>query len=265
LTVRRQVLAFALSLLAIAPTAVEAADPETPASPWYAPTWQAEAWYFFQNTSDTAQQQKLTLRFYQHFLLPDDWQLIMREDVRTLYGNEVGPDDPRGTWLVHSGDWFAQGVLKTPPVAPGLAVLLGLRVVFPTGNLPPFGTGRFVAGPLFAFVWDPPGTNGTITLAPHVAYFQSFGGQPEHSVPTSAFEFRPIISLKGWPGWAITFWREHPIALDALTNRWFVPIDAMVTREIVPHLSVGVGVAVGLVSDFPQFSNIVYGRVAFSF
>jgi hypothetical protein len=261
----RCVLALAVAILAIVATAAEAADPQTPTSPWYAPTWQAEAWYFFQNTSDTAQQQKLTLRFYQHFLLPDGWQLILREDVRTLYANEIGPDDPRGAWLAHSGDWFAQGVLRTPPVAPGLTVLLGPRLVFPTGNLPPFGTGRLVAGPLFAFVWEPPGANGAITLAPHVAYLQSFGDQPERSVPTSAFEFRPIVSLKGVPGWAVNFWREHPITLDALTNRWFVPIDAMVSHEIVPHLSVGVGVALSLVADYPQYNNIVYGRVAFSF
>jgi hypothetical protein len=39
----------------------------------------------------------------------------------------------------------------------------------------------------------------------------------------------------------------------------------MVSYEIVPHLSLSVGVAVSLLADNPQYTNIVYGRVAFSF
>src|SRR5690349_15924728 len=118
---RLSVLALALLILGGAMAAARAADPETPASPSHTPAWQAEAWYFYQNTSNTVQQQRLTARFYQPFFLGDGWQITMREDIRMLYSNEVGTDNPTGAWLVHTGDWFAQAALKTPHMAPGLS------------------------------------------------------------------------------------------------------------------------------------------------
>ncbi len=242
-----------------------ATDPETPASPSHTPTWQAEAWYFYQNTSNTAQQQRLTARLYQPFFLGDGWQLTMREDIRMLYSNEIGTDNPTGAWLVHTGDWFAQAALKTPHMAPGLSADLGLRVLFPTGNLPPFSTGRYQIGPHFGLIWDLPGEASAVTLAPLVRYMQSFGYQPEHSTATNELQVHPIVALKPWTGLAITLWREHPFLLDTRTNKWFIPFDAMVSYEVVPHLSIGAGVAVSLLADYPQYDNIIYGRVALSF
>src|SRR5262249_18064885 len=132
-----------------------AADPETPASPSHTPTWQAEAGDFYQsNPSDLSQQLRLTLRFYQPFFFGDGWQLTMREDIRGLDTNEIGADNPTGTWHAHLGDMFAQGALKTPEMAPGLRADLGLRVLFPTGDLPPYSTGRFQIGPHLGFIWD---------------------------------------------------------------------------------------------------------------
>jgi hypothetical protein len=243
-----------------------AADPETPASPSHTPTFQAEAWYFYQsNPSDVSQQQRLTLRLYQPFFFGNDWQLTMREDIRGLDTNQTGVDNPTGAWQAHLGDMFAQGALKTPEMAPGLRADLGLRVLFPTGDLPPYSTGRFQIGPHFGLIWDVPDTAGRVTLAPLMRYMQSFGDQPQHSTPTSEFQLHPIAEVKPGTGWVIALWREHPWILDALTNRWFIPLDAMVTHEMVPHLSLGIGVSVGLINDNPQYNNIVYARLAFSF
>jgi hypothetical protein len=243
-----------------------AADPETPPSPSHTPTPQVEAWYFYQsNPSDLSQQQRLTLRLYQPFFLGDGWQLTMREDIRALYTNEVGVDNPTGVWQAHIGDMFAQGSLETPEMASGLRADLGLRVLFPTGDLAPYGSGRYQIGPHFGLIWDVPGAAGIVTLAPLARYMQSIGGQPAHSTATSEFQLHPIIAVQPGTGWSITLWREHPLILDARTNRWFIPFDAMVTREVLPHLSLGVGVAVGMINDNPQYNDIVYGRVAFSF
>ncbi|MBV8191599.1 MAG: hypothetical protein JOY64_26890 [Alphaproteobacteria bacterium] len=244
---------------------VDAADPETPASPSHTPTWQAEAWYFYRsNPSDLSQQQRLTLRFYQRFFFAEDWQLTLREDIRGLDTNKTGVDNPTGAWQAHLGDMFTQAALKTPEMAPGLRADLGIRVLYPTGDLPPYSKGRYQIGPHFGLIWDVPNTAGVVVLAPLVRYMQSVGDQPPHSTPTSDFQLHPIIAIK--PGtWGITLWREHPWILDALTNRWFIPLDAMVTHEVVPHLSLGVGVAVGLVNDSPRYNNIIYGRIAFSF
>jgi hypothetical protein len=243
----------------------EAADPETPASPSHTPAGQAEVWYFHQNTTATSQQDRLTLRLYQPFFFDNGWQITFREDIRGLHTNQVGTDNPNGAWSTHLGDMFAQAALKTPHIAPGLAVDLGLRVFFPTGNLPPFGTGRYQVGPHFGFIWDVPGAAGVVTLAPLVRYMTSFGDQPTHSTETNEVQIHPIIAVKPWTGWAVTFWREHPLILDARTNKWFVPFDVMVSHEILPHLSLSAGVAVSLLADNPQYDNIVYGRVALSF
>jgi hypothetical protein len=254
-------------LLALGSVArADAADPETPPSPSHTPTWQAETWYFYRsNPSDQSQQQRVTLRFYERFLLADDWQLTMREDIRGIDTNKIGADNPTGAWQAHLGDMFVQGALKTPEMAPGLRADLGLRVLFPTGNLPPYSTGRYEIGPHFGLIWDVPNTAGVVTLAPLVRYMQSIGDQPAHSTPTSEIQLRPIIAVQPGTGWSISLWREHPWLLDTLTNRWFIPLDVMVTHQVVPHLSLGVGVSVGLINDNPQYNNIVYGRIAFSF
>jgi hypothetical protein len=262
---RQFILALAVLMLGGMVMTAQAADPETPASPSHTRSFQAEAWYFYQNTTNTSQQQRLTVRLYQPFVLGDGWQLTMREDIRTLYSDEIGPDNPTGAWLVHTGDWFAQAALKTPHMAPGLSADLGLRVLFPTGNLPPFSTGRYQIGPHFGLIWNLPGEASAVTLAPLVRYMQSFGYQPEHSTPTNELQVHPIIALKPWTGLALTLWREHPWLLDTRTNKWFIPFDAMVSYEVLPHFSIGAGVAVSLLADYPQYNNIVYGRAALSF
>lgn len=237
----------------------------TPVSPSHTPAAQGELWYFFQDTSDVSQQQKLTLRLYQPFFFDIGWQLTMREDIRVLYTNQIGTDNPDGAWRAHIGDMFAQAALKTPHIAPGLSADLGQRVFFPTGDLGPFGTGRYQIGPHFGLIWDLPDLGRPITFAPLVRYMQSFGEQPPHSVATAEFQFHPIIAVKPWTGWMVSLWREHPMILNTLTNRWFIPLDAMVTWEFMPHMSVGIGGAVSLVADYPQYDNIAYGRVALSF
>ena len=240
-------------------------DPQTPASPNHTPLWQAEAWYFYQHTNDTAQLQKLTLRFYQPLHLGDGWQLTMREDVRGLSTNEKGPANPDGSWRAHLGDMFVQAALKTPPLAPGLAVDLGLRLVFPTGYLPPYGTGRFEIGPHFGFIWDLPAPVSMVTLAPLVSYLTSVGDGPNHSTESSVVQLHPIVSFRPLTGLTICLWREHPLILDTRTNRWFIPFDAIASYEIMPGLSLGVGAAARLGGSNPLFDNIVYGRVALSF
>jgi hypothetical protein len=255
-----------LALIALsAPARGQVGDPGTPASPWHTCCWQAEAWYFHQNGPDQSQARRATLRFYQPFFFDNGWQFTLREDIRAAHTNAVGIDNPNGAWATHLGDMFVQGVLKTPPITPGLHVSLGLRSVFPTGDLPPFGTGRHAMGPLFGLNWDVPGAGGTVTLAPLVSYLHSFGGQPQHSVATNELALHPIIQLKPLAGLAISFWREHPILLNADTGRWFVPFDVMVSYTILPHLSVGAGVAVALRAGTGPYDNIVYGRLAYTY
>jgi len=240
-------------------------DPQTPPSTSHTPRWQAEAWYFLQNTTHTTEQQRMTLRLYQPFMLGNGWQLTMREDIRGLDTNQKGVDNPDGLRGAHLGDSFAQASLKTPGMAPGLAVDFGIRVQFPTGNLPPYGTGRFQIGPHLGFIWDLPTPVSMVTLAPLVRYMQSFGDTPANSTATSEIQFHPVIAVKPLTGLTVAFWREHPLILDTRDNKWFIPFDVIVSYEIVPHLSVGVGVAASLVAQAAQYDNIVYGRVVFSF
>ena len=230
---------------------------------------EAEVWYYFQNntpTSDVApRQQKLTLRFYQPFFFGHGWQLTMREDIPTLYTNQTGPDNPTGAWLLHSDDMFGQAAIKTPEIAPGLTADFGLRVVFPTGDLKPFGTGRYQIAPHFGLVWDLPGWASAISIAPLARYFQSLGDGVKRSDATSKVEIHPILAARLSEDWMITLWREHPLILNTLTNQWFIPLDVMVHWQALPNLSIGLGGAVSLVANYPQYSNMIYTRFALSF
>ena len=65
--------------------------------------------------------------------------------------------------------------------------------------------------------------------------------------------------------WMVTLWRENPLILNTLTNQWFIPLDVMVHWQALPHLSIGLGGAVSLVSDYPQYNSMVYARAALAF
>jgi hypothetical protein len=230
--------------------------------------WRAESWFYFRKnseSSDNSQQNKLTLRFYQPFDLGKDWHLTMREDIPFIRTDQIGQDNLDGQWKANIGDMFVQGSLATPSMAPGLSADLGLRLVFPTGGLKPFGDGYYQLAPHFGFDWKLPGLFDRFGFAPLARYFRSVGATVPHGTEINQLQLHPVVSMRLNDAWSVVLWQENKIIYDFLTTGWFVPIDILVKYQINPALSVGLGGAVGLLQSYPQYDNIIYGRLSVTF
>jgi hypothetical protein len=230
--------------------------------------WKAETWVYFRNNSestDGSQQAKATLRLYQPFPLGRGWHLTMREDIPGIYTNQVGQDNLTQQWNANIGDIFVQASLATPPIAPGLSSDLGLRVYFPTGGLKPFGDGSYRIAPHFGFDWTIPGTDGRFGFAPLARYVRSIGYFPPHYTGINQVQFHPVVRAKISEAWMFTMWQEKEIIYDVLTQGWFVPLGFMVHWQALPSLSIALGAARSFYASYPQYENMVYGRLSFTF
>ncbi len=55
------------------------------------------------------------------------------------------------------------------------------------------------------------------------------------------------------------------IIYDMITQGWFVPLAFMVHWQALPNLSIALGAARSLYASYPQYENIVYGRLKVTF
>jgi hypothetical protein len=230
--------------------------------------WRAETWFYFRNnseSSDYSQQAKVTLRLYQPVDLGEGWRLTLREDIPGIRTNQIGEDNKAGQWLTNIGDIFVQGSLATPPIARRLNADLGMRVIFPTGGLKPFGDGYYQVAPHFGLDWKAPGDFAWLGLAPLVRYFRTVGAPVPHGTEISQVQFHPVVSLRLGERWSIRFWEENAIVYDTLTGGLFVPIDAYIAFRIDSALSLAVGGAVRTHGSYAQYDNMVYSRLGLTF
>jgi hypothetical protein len=240
---------------------------EIQAEPFY-DGWRAESWFHFRNnseSSDYSQQAKVALRFYEPFELGKGWYLTLREDVPGIRTNQIGEDNKAGQWLTNFGDVFVQASLATPPVARDLNADLGLRVLFPTGALKPFGDGYYQVAPHFGLDWRSAFGIEWLRVAPLVRYFRSIGAVVPHGTEISQIQFHPVVVLRLGEAWSLRFWEENAMVYDALTGGLFVPIDAYLSYRINPALSLAVGGAVRTQGSYAQYDNMIYGRAGMTF
>jgi len=230
--------------------------------------WRAESWFYFRNnseSSDYSQQAKATLRLYQPFNLSEGWRLTFREDIPGIRTNQIGEDNKAGQWLTNIGDVFVQGSLATPPVAHNINADFGLRVLFPTGSLKPFGDGYYQLAPHFGIDWKSPAGLDWLSFAPLVRYFRTVGAIIPHGTEISQFQIHPVVRLRLSETLSIKLWEENSIIYDALTAGWFVPIDAYLSIRVDPALSLGLGGSVRIHGSYAQYDNMIYSRASWTF
>ena len=161
--------------------------------------WRYETWFQFRNnseSSDGSQQGKATLRLYQPFELGQGWRLTMREDIFGINTNQEGQDNRDQQWRSNIGDIFVQGSLATPPIATDLNADLGMRVVFPTGGLKPFGDGYYQLAPHFGLDFQRVGGFEWLAFAPLARYFRTVGATVPHGTDISQVQFHPVVAVR---------------------------------------------------------------------
>lgn len=224
-----------------------------------------QLWSFYQWDRNGKQQEKLVLRLFQNRPFESGWTLRLREDLPLIITDKAGPDNESGTWAAGFGDAFVQALAVSPPVAPNTTTEFGLRIVFPTGGLPPFGKGSFQLGPMAAISHHLPEVADGLLLSPQARYMVSVAEVDAGAKPVRELQLYPRTRLAFDERWAVAAWVENPIIFDSVTNRWFVPLDLMVTYRPLEHLTLRIGGAVALIDDQPEYQQMIYGRLSLSF
>ncbi len=220
---------------------------------------------FYQWNQDDSETDKLDLRVYQDIALGDGWHLRLREDLPIVITDKTGHDNRDGNWSTHIGDAFLQAVVTTPEIAANTTLEFGLRTVFPTGGLSPFGKGSWQLGPMAGISHRIPDIAEGLAIAPTGRYLFSVAKAYDDAADFRQWQLYPRLELSLPDKWEIGLWVENPIIYDDVTDRWFVPLDLMLTHRLEGPLSLGLGFATAIVDRQPEYKHMIYGRLAIRF
>jgi hypothetical protein len=136
-----------------------------------------------------------------------------------------------------------------------------LRFVFPTGGASPFGSQQYQWAPSFGVLYGMP--EHKLTFNPLARYFMSFHATSDTAGQVRRLDLYPAVTQGFADGWSLVFWPENPIIYNQVTQKWFVPIDALLLKRLSKRVEVGFGGAYAIEKDDPQYRYIVNGRVTF--
>jgi hypothetical protein len=245
-------------LLGLAAGSVAEAQP----SEW--PPVRFDNWLYFQHNLDGTDRWQYRPRFYIPFNLDGGWTFTQRIDLPMYYTDRVGPENPGGGWKFGIGDWFIEESLLSPAVTQNLKWSTSLRFVFPTGGKSPFGSSQYQVAPSLGLLYVVPEHN--VTLNPIARYFFSYHEDSPGAAKIRKLTLFPTVTFGKLLGdWSLSFWPENEISYNDQTNKWFVPIDVLVTRPLSRSLEFGFGGAKAMVKDDPQYQYIINGRVTLRF
>ncbi|MBL8675360.1 MAG: hypothetical protein JNL07_10760 [Rhodospirillales bacterium] len=244
-----------LAALAVAPAAASAQTPRPPDT-------RIDVWMFGQRNDDATDSRlnKLTIRAQRTFELPAGWRAALRGDLPLLDTDKRGVGNPGGDFSAHLGDVLTQASVTTPQVLPGLTFSAGVRLVYPTGGKPPFGSAQWQVAPQVGMALTIPGIAEGLTIAPMARHFHGFSPTRAGVVTVRSWDLFPTVTLRLPDKWSVTFWDENPITYNERTNSWFVPFDVMVVKGIGESFQIAAGFATRIGGDAKSYKTIAYGR-----
>lgn len=215
-------------------------------------------WLFFQKNSDDSEQWKYQARIYFPFDLPGGWTFTQRADLPVSYTDKVGTDNPTGGWKAGIGDWFIEEIITSPQLTKNFSMWASVRFVFPRES--PFGTPQYEWAPAVGASYAIP--EHGITIDPVARYFVSYHATESGADKVRELDLFPIVKVALPNKWSLSFYPENAISYNAVTHKWFVPIDLMLGKWLTKTVEFGIGGAYALVKDDPQFNYTFYARLA---
>lgn len=234
-----------------------------PASAQSLGTIRFDNWLYFQENIDKSERWQYRPRFYIPFNLSSGWTFTQRADLPVYYTDKVGTENPNGDWKWGIGDWFIEETFTSPELAQNFRMSGGVRFVFPTGGGSPFGSQQYQWAPTINATYAIP--EHRITISPTARYFMSFHATSASASQVRRLDLFPTVTFGLAEGWSLAFYPENPISYNDVSDKWFVPIDAMLIRRVSKTVEFGFGGAYALVKDDPQYQYIINGRLTFYF
>ena len=220
-------------------------------------------WLSYQRNTGDSDQWLYQPRFWIPFDLSRGWAFLQRIDLPVSYTDQVGTDNTSGKWKAGIGDWFVEEIFSTPELAPNFRMWASIRFVFPTGGSSPFGSGQYQWAPALQATYEIP--EHGITFGPVARYSMSYHATKPGAGKIRQLNLYPILTFALPDSWSLSFYPENGPSYNNVTNKWFVPIDVMLTKRLTKTVELALGGAYGLVKDDPQFNYQVYGRMTFYF
>jgi hypothetical protein len=217
----------------------------------------------YQRNTDQSGQWLYQPRFYIPFELIRGWTFTQRIDLPLSYTDEVGTDNPLGQWKAGLGDWFVEEIFSSPELAPNLRMWASVRLVFPTGGASPFGSEQYQWAPALSVDYAMP--DHGITFSPVARYFMSYHATAPGAGKIRKLDIYPIVTFALPDSWSLVTYPENGISYNAVTHKWFVPIDLMLIKRLTKATELGLGAAYTLVKDDPLYRYILCGRLTFYF
>ncbi len=209
--------------------------------------------YQFVNVPGGYRQNIVTFRGDGAIKFSGKWELALRGDLPTIYGDVPANDNVRSRNQVGLGDILVQAV--TVYVAtPGVAIGAGLQLTLPTATNDQSGTGKAVALPLVGVrVSLPEISNGSFFL-PYARYATSFAGNSNRT-DVSKLEFAPCFNIMLPKKNFVVLYPNPEIVYDyKQSNSWAMPFDIMLGRMFTDKI-------VGSVEIFtPMLESRNYNR-----
>jgi len=244
-------------------------------------TVRLDNWAYFQRNTTATERWQYRARLFAPFHFDHGWTFTQRVDVPFYYTNESGPDNSGGGWKADIADMLVEEIIDSPEVAKNLRLRTSVRFELPTGGQAPFGSDQWQLALGAGFTYRLPDTLRGMTIAPFFRYFNGFDAgsgvsrvQRLDLYPAMTVGLDKLRGIKmvmelfdeNWPkAWSLAFYPENPISYNAVTGKWFVPIDAMLVYRISHRFEWGIGGAYAVVRDDPDYKYIVNTRLSLYF
>jgi hypothetical protein len=228
-------------------------------------TIRLDNWFYYVDSYFDSATVQYRPRIFVPFDFAHGWTFVQRADLPFLYTDALGPANPDGDWKFRAGDFMIEEILNTPEVAPNMRLFGSVRLVFPTGGEFPFGADQWQVAPAVGLIYSRPDLWRGTTFFPLARYFFGFDTQSPGVTEIRRLDLFPTVTLGLAPAWALHLYSENPISYNEQTNKWFVPIDALVTHRVSKSFEYGVGGAVAIVDDDRAYRWLVQARLTFYF
>ena len=257
-SIGRRAAALAAALVCAAGTFAAA-----PASAQSLGTIRFDNWLYFQENTDGSERWQYRPRFFIPFNLSNGWTFTQRADLPVYYTDKVGTENPSGDWKWGIGDWFIEEIFATPELAKNFKMSASVRFVFPTAGGSPFGSNQYQWAPMIGASYAIP--EHRVTISPSARYFMSYHATEPNTAKVRNLDLYPNVTFGLAEGWSLSFYNENAITYNDVTNKWFVPIDALLIRRLSKSVEFAFGGAYGLVKDNPSYDYVINGRLTFYF
>ena len=221
-------------------------------------------WLYYQSNIGGSERWQYQPRFYIPFNLPQDWTFTQRVNLPIYYTDKVGTDNPGGGWKGGLGDWSIEEGFTSPELAKNFKMFASVRFVFPTGGSSPFGSNQYQWAPAIGAIYAIP--EQKITISPTRTLLHELSRvRSGDAAKVRKLDLYPTVTFGLPDNWSLSFYTENPIIYNDVTNKWFVPIDAMLIKRLSKTVEFAFGGSYGLVKDDPQYQYIINGRLTFYF